>query len=291
MKTERAQDKGDSRKYFVMLPVLVDDLDLDVYEFRLYVHLKRRAGMSDEVALGLRSIAEHCGMSKPTVIKAKESLQAKGLISVVHQGENEPDLIIIEDIWAENMEAYSNKKKGGQRGLPGVVNGIDQGWSTALTTKYIYIEDPIEDNTSSGEDASGLQANTEGDVTPVIEQEALFPDGASEKPKKPTKEKPVSTEQQKWFDAVCKTVGWDYKVIAKEQIGQVAQTVGILQKAGYTIDDLRAFYKGWFANDWRGKQGQYPTIMQLRSEIGKLKAEAVPTPIPDSPMFRVQVLS
>ena len=82
---------------------------------------------------------------------------------------------------------------------------------------------------------------------------------------------PLPTEHQQGFEAVCICVGWDYKVITKEQAGQVAQTWGILTKAGYTLDDLREFYRHWKYHDWRGLKGQFPTLSQLRSEIGKVK--------------------
>ena len=84
------------------------------------------------------------------------------------------------------------------------------------------------------------------------------------------------TPQQEYFGAVCACVGWDYRTITKEQTGQVAQTVGVLQDAKYTIDDLREFWRWWRKNDWRGQKGQYPTLQQLRSEIGKIRVQAEP---------------
>jgi hypothetical protein len=98
-----------------------------------------------------------------------------------------------------------------------------------------------------------------------------IPAGAGTTPRK--RRKPErTTEQQEYFGAVCFCVGWDYKTITETQSGQVAQTVGVLQKASYSLDDLRAFYRYWHNEDWRGKQGQYPTLSQLRAEIGKVKA-------------------
>lgn len=91
----------------------------------------------------------------------------------------------------------------------------------------------------------------------------------STEPKQPT-------QQQEYFGAVCACVGWDYRTITKEQTGQVAQTVGVLQEAKYTIEDLREFWRWWRKNDWRGQKGQYPTLQQLRSEIGKIRVPAEP---------------
>lgn len=83
------------------------------------------------------------------------------------------------------------------------------------------------------------------------------------------------TPQQEYFGAVCTLVGIDYRIITKEQTGQVAQAVGKLQHAGYSIDDLRAFWVHWKHNDWRGKQGQWPTLKQLLAEIGKVKVSGM----------------
>jgi hypothetical protein len=90
------------------------------------------------------------------------------------------------------------------------------------------------------------------------------------KPKR-TKPDSVSTPQQEFFGAVCTCVGWDHKTITGKQKGQVAQTVGVLQDAGYTIDDMRKFWKWWHEEDWRGQKNQLPTLEQIRSEIGKIR--------------------
>ena len=101
------------------------------------------------------------------------------------------------------------------------------------------------------------------------------PAAKSPKPKR-AKEESAPAPQQEYFGAVCVCVGWDYKTITKEQRGQVAQTVGVLQDAGYTLADLRTFWRYWHEEDWRGQKGQLPTLSQLRSEIGKIRAYTPP---------------
>lgn len=78
------------------------------------------------------------------------------------------------------------------------------------------------------------------------------------------------TEHQKMFEAFCITIGWDYKLLTKNQRGQVAQNVGKLEAEGYTIETMRQFWS-WWKEDWRGKNGQRPTINQLMAEIGRFK--------------------
>lgn len=95
------------------------------------------------------------------------------------------------------------------------------------------------------------------------------------KPKRKQTDK-APTVQQEYFGAVCACVGWDCNTITKEQKGQVAQTAGVLQEAGYSLEDLRTFWRYWHDEDWRGQKGQKPTLSQMRAEIGKIRGYAPP---------------
>jgi hypothetical protein len=82
------------------------------------------------------------------------------------------------------------------------------------------------------------------------------------------------TEHQLMFEKVCEIVGFDYKAIDDKCKGQVAQTVGILKDAEYTLEDLNRFGREVWVKDWRWeKHKQHPTLTQLRQEIGKLRAK------------------
>lgn len=88
------------------------------------------------------------------------------------------------------------------------------------------------------------------------------------------------TPQQELFGAVCEAIGWDYKTLSEKDTGQVAQAVGILKKANYTVDDIRRFMVEVWFKDWRWeKHQQRPTLAQLRQEIGKLRA-GIPVDLP-----------
>jgi hypothetical protein len=74
------------------------------------------------------------------------------------------------------------------------------------------------------------------------------------------------------FEKICQIVGWDWKTIGEKEKGQVAQTLGILKRADYTLDELNRFGREVWVKDWRWeKYKQYPTLSLLRSEIGKLR--------------------
>ena len=96
------------------------------------------------------------------------------------------------------------------------------------------------------------------------------PSGELLKPKR-AKDESKPRPQNEYFGAICAFVGWDSTVITEAQRGQVAQAMDILQKGGYSIDDLRTFWRYWHEEDWRGQKGQRPTLSQLRSEIGKIR--------------------
>lgn len=76
---------------------------------------------------------------------------------------------------------------------------------------------------------------------------------------------------QALFGAVCAAVGWDHRTLDKASKGQVAQTVGVLKKAGYDAKDVERWVMEVWAKDWRGEKGDKPTIKQLRQEIGKVR--------------------
>ena len=127
--------------------------------------------------------------------------------------------------------------------------------------------------------SSDINCNQVQSDAPVIQSNPIqveapadaAPTAAQSKPSKPKKDK-APLPQQELFGAVCACVGWDHKTITADQAGQVAQTAGVLKDAGYSIEDLRTFWRWWHDEDWRGQKGQYPTLIQLRTEIGKIRS-------------------
>ena len=102
-------DRGDMRSYRTEIPNLIDDMDLSLPAFRLYIHLKRVAGERGASWEGVRRLADTCRMSVGTVRSAKAELEAAGLITVKRAGGEQADHITINDIWLENMMRYSGR--------------------------------------------------------------------------------------------------------------------------------------------------------------------------------------
>lgn len=142
-------------------------------------------------------------------------------------------------------------------------------------------DDSYKGTETSSETTTDTSFSDEKDTQPKPEQTPTTSVGPkttnTKSSRKPSEVTPppaapsVPTEHQEMFEAICITVGMDYKVIGEKEKGQVAQTLGILKNAGYTIEDLREFYRHWKYHDWRGLKGQEPTLSQLRAEIGKVK--------------------
>lgn len=74
-------DAGDLRKYRTEIPDEVQDRGLNVHEFRLYVHLKRRYD-NNMPPISVRELASRCNMSIGSVVRAKQGLVDKGLVAV-----------------------------------------------------------------------------------------------------------------------------------------------------------------------------------------------------------------
>ena len=110
---DRVIDSGDLRQYRTEIPNLIDDMDLSVYAFRLYVHLKRVAGASEDGACwqSTRTLAKHCGMSVSKVSQSKQELVDAGLIEIDQGGwkRGKADIISICDIWPQNFVRYSSE--------------------------------------------------------------------------------------------------------------------------------------------------------------------------------------
>jgi phage replication O-like protein O len=198
--------------------------------------------------ISYEQFADATGINRRHVISTMQSLVAKNVVTSVSSGNRRPQT------WAFNK--YIER------------------WN--LVTKTV--------TSTSDQNSHQIDALVTELVTSTSDQNShQSSDQNSHPQKKERKEKkihaPVTsdcegekavTPHQEYFGAVCIIVGMDYKLLTKEQTGQVAQVVGKLQKAGYTIDDLRSFYRMW-RDDWRAQNGQRPTLKQLLAEIGKLK--------------------
>lgn len=105
--------------YRIEIPNLIDELELDVYEFRLYSKLKRVAGDSGTCFQSIKTLADGTKISERKVQQCLDSL-SKGknklgikLIKINYRkksdGSNDTSLITIIDIWRVNGDHFRSK--------------------------------------------------------------------------------------------------------------------------------------------------------------------------------------
>jgi hypothetical protein len=232
-------DRGDLHKYRTEIPNMLDDSDLSVYAFRLYVHLKRVAGDGGQCYQSTATMAKACKMSMASVSKAKNELMLAGLIILTvkkgEHGEFDSHLIEIKDIWAEN---YS---------------------------KYAAYSPREQDRTHSEQDLS-YDANRT--VSPrELKKEPIKKEHNNTRATNPLY--PIAK-------ALCDVVGMDFEK-NKPRLFKEAKDYYKPGDEVQIVNDYGAG-GAWYLHDWRGKRGDAPTLAQIRETWGALKPGAVARP-------------
>lgn len=113
--SEKIIDHGSGHSYWTQIPNIVDDLDLDPYEFRLYMAYKRVAGEGGSCYMKTSTLLEKTKMGERKFQQCKKSLsnpraalEGLSLITIIpryHAIEKRrlPDDIIINNIWGVNF--------------------------------------------------------------------------------------------------------------------------------------------------------------------------------------------
>lgn len=101
----------------------LDDANLTLAEFRIYMHLIRRAGSGGDAFPGVDSITRVCRMSKPTAIKTIRALQSYGMITVQKEDGKRNHYTIIHD--PENWSP-TGKKEVTHQSNPGNVRSTNK---------------------------------------------------------------------------------------------------------------------------------------------------------------------
>ena len=109
----KVDDARHERKYFMMIPNMVDDMGLSLIAYRLYGHFKRVAGETGASWQSTDTLAKSCNMSQASVSRAKRELLARKLITLDKRKEGPVryDHIEMVDIWPENMARYAKARR------------------------------------------------------------------------------------------------------------------------------------------------------------------------------------
>lgn len=164
---------------------------------------------------------------------------------------------------------YFERRQNGQYFEYKLVNSVDQLDSEVVNSLDQQLVKPVDQSAPKLVNSVDPQKKeTTKQRSKQKKKSVLSPNGKS-----PPRDSPaVPSEHQLMFEKLCDIVGWDHRTLDKESKGQVAQTLGILKKAGYTLTDLNEFGDKVWRHDWRWtEKHSRPTLKQVRQEIGKLR--------------------
>jgi len=217
--------------------------------------------------LSLSQLEELTGLSRQGVINGINAAIKNGLIVRTQKGQG---YIYSLNVVATSQVSRPVDNTASQVSRPELVKEVDQ-----FEPKLVKLLDTQKKDTKKRKEKELLAAQALPlhltELQPiatesVTEKETLTPSAVAPLP--------LATEQQRKFQLLCNIVGWDYKILTQQQQGQVAQTLGILCKAGYTEEHLKQFHDQVWAKDWRWQQHHsYPSLAQVRAEMGKLKLQ------------------
>jgi hypothetical protein len=227
-------DKSNDRRYFTVVPNIVDDSELDPFAFRLYVHLKRVAGETGRCTQSTSTLATACKMSRPVVVDAKKTLVEKGLITIElvenrHGGRPYHEITIV-DIWQENITSFAGQGSvvdlPSSRDLPCKVNDATLQGSVVERKKNPNKKNPIRRTKEQNEE--------------------------SRKAREPTVD-----PKQTWavFAAYCEGLGIDPRMVPESTKNGDLKVAAELVAVGYTPEMVRAATEAK-ANDkwWKNKE-------------------------------------
>lgn len=226
--------------------------------------------------LSLSQLEELTGLSRQGVINGINAAIKNGLIVRTQKGQG---YIYSLNVAATSQVSRPVDNSTSQVSRPELVKEVDQ-----FEPKLVKLLDTQKKDTKKRKEkellaaqALPLQQPEEQQqqptaTEPVTEKETPTPSAVAPLPL--ATEPAPPTEQQRKFQLLCNIVGWDYKLLTQQQQGQVAQTLGILCKAGYTEEHLAKFHDQIWSKDWRWQQHHsYPSLAQVRAEMGKLKLQ------------------
>lgn len=106
-----------SKKYFTQFPNIIDDSELDPFEFRILMHYYRVG----ECTQGVRTTAKICKMSIGKVADVRKTLEQKGFITISSIGESVA--IEVVDKYHENGLKY---RSGGEHSVQEVNTTVQE---------------------------------------------------------------------------------------------------------------------------------------------------------------------
>jgi len=230
--------------FFSMIPHMVDDAELSPQAKTLYLHLKRVTGEAGICWKTQDQLAEHCGFSPKTIVKAKrELIKAKIIEITLEPFEGHPRHIIhLLNLWSDNERKYRQSVSNGtdtdSHGEPQSVSKETAIGTRRRVTKKNPKEEPLKN-------------------TPKVDLSS-----SKKKPRTPTlHSRPIFAEIQKEFGYPEKT---DKDPIPN--YGKEAKAIDRMLARGYSEDEILAAWK----NKVRAR-GEFVSMVWVNEDMGKLE--------------------
>lgn len=273
-----AFEKGsDLRKYRTELPNIVDDMELDPYSFRLYVHLLRVAGYEGECWQSTLTMSRSCKMSTGKISQCKQILFERGLICVESgtRGTEETDTITIVNIWPENFAYFSKPKQE----VIHHMNHSDSPHESLMPksdSPHETKKEPLNTKNKPNEERDRVPNGTPS-ISSVKEKRGRKKQTAEADSPPGSDDPPLPTEWQKFVGAMCWICFGHDKVgdLTTAQRGALLAEAKKINEAGYSIEDLKKWYLDTWKQGWKWKKDESrPAPAEVRSSIPVLKSNA-----------------
>lgn len=269
MTQHQIADRGDLRKYRTEIPNSVDDMDLSVYAFRLYVHMKRVAGDSGTCWQSTDTLAKSCKMSKGMIGKAKDELIEKGLIHIEEQkldrGGRAAHHVTINDIWLENFIKFSGKEPSSHDEQPSSYSELASSPHEQASSPHEIKKEPLLTNNPIKNEKEGARK--------------------TRKPREPKQPDPEKEKRNHEIFQIAQALAF---VTGMDFDRNKAQ---ILREAkNFKIEDVPIIHRdfdpkgAWYLYDWRGQRGERPGLYEIRKKFNNLKPVTGSSNTPPAPV-------
>ncbi len=238
--------------------------------------------------MSLSYLGKATGLSRQGVLNGINAGIERGIIRRESSGQgfrygllvNDVDHQLVNEVDQLDAELVNDVDQGSQRGRPVLVNDVDhQLVNDVDTTKKELLKKgkkELQRKTTSSAEAETVQPAEEdlADEKQTAADEAI--DGEVVEEPAPKRE---PSEWQQQVGALCWVCYGHDKVadLTAEQKGQLTREAKtIFKENGYTIDDLRTWYRDeWRARDWRGQKNQRPAPSHVRTGIAAVRSKAM----------------
>jgi len=278
------KDESADRSYFTVTPRLVWALARSPYDYTLWCVIKDIAGETGECFLDREELAALAMMSPGQVTASLKHWMSIKVIT----GEKRKDAghlhacwhLTIPDLWDRNiiwsrknlkLAARLSWKRSQREILKGAVfETAAEDWSGGDQSKPGNGSHPDQSKPDEGGDWSHSDLDWSPGSVKEEPQRRTTPEQEEPPGGQPPPPAPAVRPRNELFDAVATLCVVD-PATARASIGKVAAA---LKAANYSAADVESFGRWWWADQWRAKKNEPPSLWVLKEKIGIIRRGA-----------------